>query len=128
MIRPHRARVMWRSTSFVARNVLVRFVAITASQESSPIRITSLSSVIPALFTRMSTSPKRSRAASTIRSRSAACRTSTSTAAHAAPSAAHFLRDRLGQRRVAAVGEQHVRAQPPELDRDRAPDAARSHR
>ena len=61
-IRPNRARIIGRAARRATRNAPVRLVAITASQSSSLIRISSVSRVMPALATRTSTGP---RAAST---------------------------------------------------------------
>src|SRR3990172_5600929 len=57
MMRPQRAFIMPRITARDRRNTARRFVAITSSHSSSFIRNARLSRVIPALFTRMATSP-----------------------------------------------------------------------
>src|SRR5688500_10704229 len=57
MMRPQRAFIMPRITARDRRNTLRRLVAITSSKSSSFMRSARLSRVMPALFTRMATSP-----------------------------------------------------------------------
>mmetsp|Transcript_63358 Transcript_63358/g.159788 ORF Transcript_63358/g.159788 Transcript_63358/m.159788 type:complete len:246 (+) Transcript_63358:466-1203(+) len=60
MIRPQRFLVMPLRTALVIRNTELRFVLMTSSHCASFIRIISVSFVMPALFTRMSTPPNSS--------------------------------------------------------------------
>jgi hypothetical protein len=76
MIRPHRLRIIGRSTALVQRKAPRRLVCSTSSQSSSLIRMMSPSRVTPALLTRMSIRPHASPAWVTIRSTPAVSRTS----------------------------------------------------
>ena len=51
MIRPNRPRIIGRAARLATRNAPVRLVAMTVSQSSSLIRISSVSRVMPALAT-----------------------------------------------------------------------------
>ena len=68
MMRPERALIIGRAMARVIQNGPDRFVSMTASHSSSPIRMSRLSRVMPALFTRMCTDPRPSSAALTIAS------------------------------------------------------------
>src|SRR5881227_1723862 len=57
-IRPQRRLIIPRAACLVTRNAPLRFVSITVSQSSSPIRNSRLSRVVPALFTTTSIRPK----------------------------------------------------------------------
>ena len=110
MIRPNRARTIGRAARRATRNAPVRLVAITASQSSSLIRITSLSRVMPALAMTTSTGP---RAAST--SANAASTWPGSVTSHSTPSTpfGHL---------AAAVGRRHAVAGPVQAGGDPAAD------
>ena len=58
MIRPNRPRIIGRAARRATRKAPVRFVAITASQSSSDIRISNVSRVMPALAMTTSTLPR----------------------------------------------------------------------
>ena len=57
-MRPDRCRIIPRMAALVHRNAPFKLVSNTASQSSSLNRITRLSRVMPALFTRMSSPPR----------------------------------------------------------------------
>src|SRR5438270_2430633 len=63
--RPQRCRTIDATTACVAKNAPLRLVWITVSQSARFIRMSSVSLVTPALFTRISILPKRSSAAFT---------------------------------------------------------------
>ena len=66
MILPLRLLIIKRESARVKRNVPLRLILRTASQSSSSICISSLSRVMPALLTRMSTKPHFAITASTV--------------------------------------------------------------
>ena len=125
MIRPLRAFTIGRAMARVIQNGPDRFVAITASHSSALMRMSRLSRVIPALFTRMSMLPNSSRAAFTISShasRPAPVSPCTTTARR--PSPRISTRGRLGGVGVPAVVDRHVGTLSGEREGDRAAEAA----
>jgi len=59
MMRPQRAFIMALTNACVSRNMPVRFVCMTSSQSLRFMRSSSVSRVMPALFTRICTGPRR---------------------------------------------------------------------
>ena len=76
MILPPPAASMCRPAARHSRNTLERFTSITASQSASPYAAASARRMMPALLTRISSRPKRSRTPGTSVSAASRCRRS----------------------------------------------------
>jgi len=87
MMRPLRCLMNGRVSALVKLNAPLRLVLITVSHSSSLMRMSRLSRVTPALFTRMSTRPASSRIFPAAASTAAVSDTSTATAQARRPSA-----------------------------------------
>ena len=125
MMRPYRCLNIGRSAALLQLYALFRFVRKTTSQSSSLIIMSSMSRVVPALLTRMSTRPKRSIVSLTKRCASASRLTSACTATALPPASQIGLDDLVRARGAVAVVHDHGRAVRRQVDGDGRANAPR---